>query len=399
MSITVPEGYVYLDWAATAPLCAEAREAMEPFLASGLSNIALGMNANSLHSPGRAAFEALELARKQLASDIGASRPQEVIFTSGATEADNTVLLDMASAIADARHVELGGDRPRVVMTELEHDAVLKCAKPLQHAGFDVSIVKPDRKGFINPDALERVLDDRTVLVSVQMANSEIGSIQSIAQLAKLTHDHGAYFHTDAVQALGKTEVNVYSLGVDAASFSAHKVCGPKGIGALFVKARTPFSAMVHGGGQENGRRSGTQNVCGAVGFAAACHAAVSSLPEESLRERSMRDALYDALGAVDGVLATIDVAPGDMSYLPNIVNVLVSGYESETLILKLDLAGYGVSGGSACSSHSLDPSHVLKAIGINDDEAYGALRISFGRYTSESDLQGFVEALRACIL
>ena len=399
MPITVPDNYVYLDWAATTPLCEEAAQAMAPYLVPGLGNIAHGMNANSLHAPGRAAFEEMELARKQLARDLGASRPNEVVFTSGATESDNMAILGIARAVSDNRRKREGKDFVgRVVTTSIEHDAVLEPARRLAHEGFDVVYVNPDKGGFVTPEALAAALDERTVLVSVQMANSEIGSIQPIAQLARMSHEHGALFHTDATQALGKVPVDVGALGVDAASFSAHKVCGPKGVGALYLKARTPLQAQMLGGGQEEGRRSTTQNVAGIVGFAAACHAAMGILDAESQRQRAMRDALRNRLAALPGVRCTVDAPTGSQDYLPNIVHVLASGFESETLVLRLDMMGFGVSGGSACSSHSLEPSHVLRAMGVSADEAYGALRVSFGRYTTENDIDRFAEALQQVI-
>ena len=395
MTITVPDNYVYLDWAATAPLCEEAAEAMAPYLAPGLANVIHGMNANSLHAPGRAAFEEMELARRQLASDLGASRPNEIVFTSGATEADNMAVLGIARAVADERRKREGkGFAGRVVTTSIEHEAVLEPARRLAHEGFDVVYVNPDKNGFVTPDALAAALDERTVLVSVQMANSEVGSVQPIAELAHLAHGCGALFHTDATQALGKVPIDVGALGVDAASFSAHKVCGPKGVGALYLKARTPLQAQMLGGGQEGGRRSTTQNVAGIVGFAEACHVSIGLLEEESARQCGLRDALRARLADLPGVRCTTNVPVGSRDCLPNIVHVLVDGYESETLILRLDMLGFGVSGGSACSSHSLEPSHVLRAMGIKADEAYGALRVSFGRYTTEEDLDRFADAL-----
>ena len=398
MAIHVPDDYVYLDWAATTPLGEEAVQAMQPFLAPGTANIALGGNANSLHAPGRAAFEAMEQARRQIAACLGASRPSEIIFTSGATEADNMALLGIARAAAAKRRRQAKDLVPRVITTMIEHEAVGAPARQLAKEGFDVVFLKPDRQGFISADELARHLDDSTVLVSVQMANSEVGSVQPIAQLAELAHAQGALFHTDAVQALAKVPVHLQSLGVDAASFASHKVCGPKGVGALYLKARTPFEALALGGGQEDARRSGTQNVCGIAGFAAACQAAVSLQLDESARQMALRDSLYERLSQLARVKPTVNVERGSADYLPNIVHVLVDGYESETLVLRLDAAGYGVSGGSACASHSLEPSRVLRAMGIAGDEAYGALRISFGRYTTESDIDGFCKAFAEII-
>ena len=399
MTVSVPEEYVYLDWAATAPLSEEACDAMRPFLMPGLANLALGMNANSLHAPGRAAFEAMEHARRDMARCLGASRPSEVVFTSGATESDNAAILGMARASSAQRRKTQGKDfRGRVITTAIEHEAVERPVRRLAEQGYDTVLVKPDRNGFITPDALADAIDDSTVLVSVQMANSEVGSIQPIAELARIAHEHGALFHTDATQALGKMCVHVGDLGVDAASFSAHKVGGPKGVGALYLKARIPFESQMLGGGQEDGRRSTTQNVCGIVGFAAACNAAVTCEEAESARQREMRDALYAQLAQMDRVRPTVTVPAGSTSFLPNIVHVLVDGFESETLVLRLDMMGFGVSGGSACSSRSLEPSHVLRAIGIQRDAAYGALRMSIGRYTTPDDIARFADALETCI-
>ena len=200
------------------------------------------------------------------------------------------------------------------------------------------------------------------------------------------------------VQLLGKAPVGLEESGVDAASFSAHKVCGPKGVGALYLRSRTPFVATALGGGQESGRRSGTQNVCGIVGFAAACSAACGALDTEPERERALRDRLYRELEKRPGVHASIPVPEGSVRHLPNIVNVLVDGFESETLILRLDMKGVCVSGGSACSSHDLGPSHVLRALGVDADAALGSLRISLGRYTSEADVDEFLAAFDAAL-
>lgn len=390
---SVASDYVYLDYAATAPLCEEAAAAMAPYQVPGRANLAVGGNANSLHAPGRAAFAALEDARKSLARDLGARRPDEIVFTSGATEADDAAVLGLAQAAAARRRSGAGDFTPHVITTAVEHDAVLAPAKRLEAQGFRVTRLAPNRRGFIEVRALEAALDESTVLVSVQAANSEVGSIQPIAELARVTHAAGALFHTDAVQALGKAPVNLQELDVDAASFSAHKVGGPKGVGALYLRSRIPFEAYAIGGGQESGRRSGTQNVAGVAGFAAAAHAAVEAQELEAARLRALRDKLYAALSATDGVEATVDVEPGSADFLPNIVHVLVSGLESETLILRFDMQGFGVSGGSACSSHSLEPSHVLRSLGIDADRAHGALRISMGRYTTEADIDAFIEA------
>ena len=399
MGTTIPEHYVYLDWAATTPLCDEALDAMRPYLVSGPFGALVDANANSLHSPGRAAFERLEQARRRFAAAVGASRPNEIMFTGGATEADNAALVGLVRARVQQRAQQgRACKRPRIITTRLEHEAILKCAARMERDGYEVAYAACDRRGFVSAESLERELDDDTVLVSIQAANSEIGSIQPIRELAAAVHARGVAFHTDASQALGKMPLRMDDLGVDAATFAAHKICAPKGVGALYVRSRTPFEPFLAGGGQESGRRSGTQNVCGIAGFTAACEVAVALQAEEAVRQRLMRDRLYAQLAVIPQVEPTIQVDPGSEDYLPNIVHVLVNGMESETLILRLDQMGFGVSGGSACSSHSLEPSHVLTALGIDADRAYGSLRISFGRYTTQDDLDAFAQALAACI-
>ena len=286
---------------------------------------------------------------------------------------------------------------PHVVVSAIEHDAVLHPAKRLERQGFRVSYLTPDARGFVSPAALERVIDEDTVLVSVQMANSEVGSIQPVAELARIAHDAGSLFHTDAVQALGKTPVDVSALDVDAASFSAHKIGGPKGVGALYLRTRTPFDAFMLGEvrvgqTQRHAERRGHRR------FAAACKAAMANLEEESARLRLLRDRLYAGLAAFGPVSPTVSVEGGSEDFLPNIVHVLVDGLESETMILRLDMAGIGVSGGSACSSHSLEPSHVLKAMGVSGDRAHGALRISMGRYTVDSDVEALLSAMQGVL-
>lgn len=391
-----PLTYTYLDYAATAPLCPEAAEAMAPYLVPGKANLALGGNANSLNSPGRAAFAAMEQARKQLAAAIGAARPQEVVFTSGATEADNAALFGLARAAREKLRLAGKGDvQPRVLVSAIEHDAVLAPARALAAESFAVEYLPPNRRGFIGVETLQAALGPDVVLVSVQAANSEVGSVMEIAQLAEAAHEAGALFHTDAVQAFGKVAVDVEQMKVDAASFSAHKIGGPKGIGCLYLKARTPFAPFLLGGGQENGLRSSTQNVAAMAGFAAAAQVAQATQVAEEQRLRELRDFLYAQMTALQGVRATVEVAPGSGSYLPNIVHLLVGDLESQTMILRFDMLGFGVSGGSACSSQSLEPSHVLRAMGVSADDAQGALRISMGRFTTEEDVRRFAEAAR----
>ena len=390
---------VYLDWAATAPLCPEAATAMTPYLQAGVDGLLAGnANANSLYEVGRTAFCALEESRETIARAIKA-RPDEITFTSGATEADNAALFGIVDA-AMAR-AEQEGDHecvPQIVVSSIEHDAVLKAAETLGHWGAQITYVEPDSSGHITPQALQEVLTDRVLLVSIMVVNNEVGSVMDIAALAKVAHQAGALFHVDATQAFGKIPVSVKEWGVDALSVSSHKIGGPKGMGALYVKARTPFTAQIVGGGQESGRRSGTQNVMGAVGFAAAARAALANLDENAKRLTGLRDSLYERLTANPKVKPAVQVQPGSTEFAPHVVNVLVHGIESETLILQLDRRGFCVSGGSACSSHSLDPSHVLKAIGISRDDALGSLRVSLGNATTAEEVDAFIEAFNEVV-
>lgn len=387
--------FVYLDYAATAPLCAEAASAMEPFAVPGLANLAVNANANALYGIGRAAFDLLEDARRRAARALGARRPDEIIFTSGATEADDAAVIGLVRAAAEQRRLAGQKDRAlHVIASAIEHDAVLAPCRRLEAEGVRVTYLSPNRQGFIETASLAEALTDDTVLVSVQAANSEVGAIQPVRELATLAHERGALFHTDAVQALGKMPLNLQELDVDAASFSAHKIGGPKGVGALYLKARTPFAPYLLGGGQESGRRSGTQNVAGVAGFVAALEAAQAGEPDESARLRALRDRLYATLTARAGIRPTVEVGAGSEDFLPNIVHGLADEWESETMVLRFDQLGICVAGGSACSSHSLEPSHVLKAMGVAGDESYNALRISMGRYTTEADIEAFEKAL-----
>lgn len=385
---------VYLDWAATAPLSPAAADAMRPFIEPGVKGLEAGTsNANSLYAVGRTAFRALEDSREVVARSLGA-RPDEIIFTSGATEADNAALFGMVDALM--MRAEQEGDHecvPQVVVSAIEHDAVLKAAETLNHWGAEVTVVAPDSSGHVTPEALKEALNGRALLVSIMAVNNEIGSVMDIPALAQVAHDAGALFHVDATQAFGKVPFSVREWGVDALSVSSHKIGGPKGVGALYLKARTPFTAQLVGGGQESGRRSGTQNVMGAVGFAAAAREVTQSLRENAQRLTELRDYLYDALTKHPNVRPAVKVEEGSSNYSCHIVNVLVRGIESETLILQLDRRGFCVSGGSACSSHSLDPSHVLSAIGINRDDALGSMRVSLGNSTTREEAEAFVAA------
>lgn len=377
-------GFVYLDYAASAPMS-------EPALAAELayegSDIA-GANPNSLHTLGRKAQQALEKTRRDLARCLGGGfRPSDVVYTSGGTESNNIALYGISEGVR-ARDRK----RTRVIISAIEHDSEIDVAPSLRGRGFDVEFVRPDRSGRVTAEALEPLLDDRVALVSVMSANNETGVVQPVAELCRAAHAHGALFHTDAVQAFGRIPLELDE--VDAVSAAAHKIGGPVGIAVLAMRGRTPFRPQGFGGGQEQGRRAGTQNVRSALAFAAAALDVCENLSERRALVSARANRLYQTLCAEGtGILPTTS-ATIDEGRLPGMVSIMCPGVDSETLILKLDRAGFEVSAGSACSSGSLDPSHVLSAMGIPRDQALGALRISFDERIAEDDLDRFAQAL-----
>ena len=377
-------GFVYLDYAASAPMS-------EPALAAELayegSDIA-GANPNSLHTLGRKAQQALEKTRRDLARCLGGGfRPSDVVYTSGGTESNNIALYGISEGVR-ARDRK----RTRVIISAIEHDSEIDVAPSLRGRGFNVEFVRPDRSGRVTAEALEPLLDDRVALVSVMSANNETGVVQPVAELCRAAHAHGALFHTDAVQAFGRIPLELD--GVDAVSAAAHKIGGPVGIAVLAMRGRTPFRPQGFGGGQEQGRRAGTQNVRSALAFAAAALDVCENLSERRALVSARANRLYQTLCAEGtGILPTTS-ATIDEGRLPGMVSIMCPGVDSETLILKLDRAGFEVSAGSACSSGSLDPSHVLSAMGIPRDQALGALRISFDERIAEDDLDRFAQAL-----
>lgn len=377
-------GFVYLDYAASAPMSEPARAAELAYEGSDIA----GANPNSLHTLGRKAQQALEKTRRDLARCLGGGfRPSDVVYTSGGTESNNIALYGISEG-ARARDRK----RTRVIISAIEHDSEIDVAPSLRGRGFDVEFVRPDRSGRVTAEALEPLLDDRVALVSVMSANNETGVVQPVAELCRAAHAHGALFHTDAVQAFGRIPLELD--GVDAVSAAAHKIGGPVGIAVLAMRGRTPFRPQGFGGGQEQGRRAGTQNVRSALAFAAAALDVCENLSERRALVSARANRLYQTLCAEGtGILPTTS-ATIDEGRLPGMVSIMCPGVDSETLILKLDRAGFEVSAGSACSSGSLDPSHVLSAMGIPRDQALGALRISFDERIAEDDLDRFAQAL-----
>jgi cysteine desulfurase len=379
---------VYLDYAATTPVDPRVLEVMLPFFSERYGN------ANSLYALGRDAYRALEAARESFAASIKAASATEVIFTGAGTEGDNAALIGIARA-GNAR-----GKGDHVVVSAFEHHAVLEPSHFLAKNGFEVSVVKPREDGIVHPKDLAAELRDSTVLVSVMHANNELGTVQPVKELAALAHEKDAYFHTDAIQALGKVEWDAVDLGVDAASFSAHKIYGPKGVGALYLRRGTPFEPLLLGGGQESKKRSATQNVGGVTGFAKAVEIMDAERATENPRLAALRERV------IDGILAMPNTALNggrDVPRLPGTVNVVIKGVEGEAMLLQLDNKGIAVSTGSACSSGSLEPSHVLLSIGLAPEIAHGSLRVTVGRFTTADDVEylltelaPIVERLRA---
>ncbi|MBM6774152.1 aminotransferase class V-fold PLP-dependent enzyme [Olsenella profusa] len=378
------EKRIYLDYAASAPRRPEALEAERAYEASDYA----GANPNSLHSRGRAAARALDGARATLARCLGGTwRPSDVTFTSGGTESNNLAVIGLAEG-ARGR----SSRRRRVVLSAIEHDSVLDLVGPLRERGFEVELARPGRDGVVRPETLEGLLDERCALVSVMAANNETGVLQPTGALARAAHACGALFHTDAVQAFGHVPLDVAD--ADAVSVAAHKLGGPVGVGALFVRGRAPLRPLSFGGGQELGRRAGTQDVRGALAFAAVAKACCGELaPTRALVVGRARGLVGRLCAPGTGIEESVP-ADADVDRLPGIVSLLVPALDSETLVLALDQAGFEVSAASACSSGSLDASHVLLAMGIGRDEALGSLRVSFDERVAEDDLSAFADAL-----
>lgn len=372
---------IYCDHNATTPL--------HPYVQKKLT-AALNIfgNPSSLHSYGRSARQAVEQSRQIIADFINAS-PEEIIFVGSGSEANNSVLgLLTCSSQHCSCHRD---DRNELITTSIEHPCILETSKCLKDKGTTVHYLSVDTHGKINAHHLEKSLSDTTALVSVMMANNEIGTIQDVKALAVLAHKHGALFHTDAVQAVGKISIDVRDLDVDFLTISAHKMYGPKGIGALYARKGIPFCPFIRGGHQEKGRRAGTENTLGIIGFGAAVQMRKKEMREEAHRLRGLRSALKK--GIADMIPdCSFNGHPTDV--LPGTLNVSFDGAEGEAILLYLDLAGIAVSTGSACASGSLDPSHVLLATGIPVERAHGSIRISLGRDNTGSDIQYILKTL-----
>ncbi|MFC2002043.1 cysteine desulfurase NifS [Chloroflexota bacterium] len=367
---------IYLDYAATTPTHPEVVKAMLPYFTDIFGN------PSSIHTFGQETMGAIEETRAKVASFIGA-QDEEIIFTSGGTEADNTAIKSIAYAS------ETKGNH--IITSVIEHHAVLETCKFLEKRGFSVTYLPVDEYGLVAPDDVQRAITDKTILISIMQANNEIGTIEPIAEIGKIAQKAGIYFHTDAVQTVGHIPVDVNELGVDLLSMSAHKLYGPKGVGALYMRKGTRLIPFLHGGGQERGRRASTQNIPGIIGLGKAIEITRQEMGEEAARLTYLRDKL------IKGILERVDhtrLNGHPVNRLPNNINVSIAFAEGESMCLGLDLEGICTSTGSACSSGSLEPSHILLALGLSHEQAHGSLRFTLGKWTNEEDIDRVLEVL-----
>ncbi|MFP3089831.1 cysteine desulfurase [Treponema sp. TIM-1] len=374
---------IYMDYNATTPLRPEVKAAM-------IEDLEIFGNASSMHAAGRLAHGRVEEARNAVARLFGAS-PREIIFTSGGSESNNTIFQTIRRLGSDASGKVLPSGRTEIITTAIEHPCVLNSAAFLQSLGFRVTFLPVDEYGKIKMDTLEDALGERTLLVSVMMANNEIGTIQDIAAISKKAKAAGAWMHTDAVQAVGKIPVAVDELGVDYLTMSAHKIYGPKGIGALYVRDKAPLFPLIHGGHQEDGFRAGTYNNIGIFGLGKAAEYALADLEAYGKTIAPLRTLLRD--GLLEKV-PNIKINGHPRDVLPNTLNVSFPGAEGESILLSMDMMGIEASTGSACASGSLEPSHVLMAIGSGPEWAHGSIRFSLGWGITEGDVRYTVDAI-----
>ena len=341
-------------------------------------------NPSSIHHHGRVAQRAIQKARKQIA-DLISAQPEEILLTSGGTESNNTVLHGIT-------HTQKGR---HVITSSIEHDAVLEPCKKLEKEGFDVTYIPVNHDGLVNPEEIRKSITKHTCLVSIMFANNEVGTIQPISEIAKLCRDNRIYFHTDAIQAIGKLEINVKELDVDLLSISSHKINGPKGIGALFIKEGTNIEPFIVGGGQENGLRSGTENVANIVGFGKACQLAKENLGKNILHFKSLRDILVSKV-LKEIPYVTINGHPEKR--IPNNAHFTFLGVNGEDLIIKLDEEGIAASTGSACSVRTQKESHVLRAMDFSHEQITGSLRLTVGTMNTLSEIEETVQVLKKVV-
>jgi cysteine desulfurase len=369
-------GRIYLDYAATTPTHPEVVKAMLPYFSEAFGN------PSTIHSCGQQARGAIEEARSKIAQLIGA-KDEEIVFTSSGTESDNFALKGAAFA------KDLKGDH--IITSSIEHHAVIETCKFLERRGFRVTYLPVDEYGLVDPEDVKKAITNKTILISIMHANNEIGTIEPIAEIGKIAKEAGVYFHTDAVQSVGHIPINVDELGVDLLSMSAHKLYGPQGVGALYIRKGTKLVSLMHGGEQERGRRAGTYNVPGIIGFGRAAEIAQQEMEEEIERLTQLRDKL------ISGLMERINhihLNGHPHQRLPNNINISIDFVEGESMCLGLDLEGICCSTGSACASSTIEPSHVLLATGLSPERAHGSLRFTLGKWTTEEEIDRLLEVL-----
>jgi cysteine desulfurase len=365
---------IYLDHNATTPVDPRVVEAMRPFYREDFGN------ASSLHRFGQNARSAINDARSQVARILNAAQ-ESIIFTSGGSESDNHAIKGVALSLEEkGRHI---------ITSKVEHPAVLETCAYLSRSGFSVTYLSVDKYGVVDLDELRDSIRNDTILITVMHANNEVGTIQPVKEIAAIARERGIIFHTDAVQAVGKIETDVERLGVDLLSLSGHKLHGPKGVGALYVRPNLDITPLIHGGGHEKGRRSGTENTPGICGLGKACEISLAEVNEEMKRIGHLRDMLWDGLKSKIGDLIVLGHPE---KKLPNTLAVCFKYVEGESVLLNLDLEGIAVSSGSACSSGDVEPSHVLLAMGVSPEFARGGIRFSLGRGNTEDEIKKVIE-------
>jgi cysteine desulfurase len=395
---------VYLDFNATTPVDPAVLDAMLPYF---IANFA---NASSIHTPGQRARNAVETAREQVAALIGAN-PKEIVFTSGGTESDNHAVFGIANPAlpqnsatpADSIGAQHAGPQTlspqhnasHIITSSIEHEAVLNACQAAEKRGAQVTYLPVDKNGLIDPLELKSAIRPETILITIMHANNELGAIQPLEEIGKIAKDHDIYFHTDAVQSVGKIPVNVNCLAVDLLALSGHKIYAPKGIGALYIRSGTHLQQLLYGGHHQRGARPGTENVAGIVGLGTAAGLAKKSLAEDAARVSQLRDHLEkNLLKLIPDTKANAATAPR----LPNTANIIFSGVEGEALLISLDLKGLAISTGAACSSGSVEPSHVLTAIGLSPEDARASLRFSLGRHTTPAEIDFALQVVPAAV-
>ena len=361
---------VYMDNNATTRTRHEVVEAMLPYFSE------IYGNASSIHQFGRLARTAVDQARQNVASLLGAASPEEIIVTSGGTEADNFAIKGVVAALRSKGN--------HIITSAIEHQAVLNTCKALEREGCKVTYVNVDGYGFVNLEEVKKAITDKTILITIMHANNEVGTIEPIEAIGNIAKERGVYFHTDAVQSTGKIPFDLKKMNIDLLSLSGHKLYGPKGVGALYIKKGTKITPQMLGGHHEMGKRAGTENVPGIVGLGAACELAAKELNTESKKLTELRDYFYKG---ITSKIEDVRLNGHPTNRLPNTLNVGFKYLEGESIILNLDMEGVGVSTGSACTSGSLEPSHVLTAMGVDPAETQGSVRFSLGRDNTKEDV------------